>query len=125
MTLAACSLSQLPKRNYQPAAHCNADFEAACKLLGIRPRRYFLKEGRGWYWLIGVTFSSGRYGTLCKWEDFPETIEISLELVRDVFFYEQDLLEVLSLLNVQVKDSARQGAYEWKAAAKVRTPGKS
>ena len=70
----------------------------AAVALGTKPRRRYLKQGRGWYWEVAVALSSGRFGTLCKWEDFPATIEVSLELVRREFFYEEDLLEILALL---------------------------
>jgi hypothetical protein len=115
MPISGCSFANLPTRNYQPAAHCNADFDIAAVALGTKPRRRYLKQGRGWYWEVAVALSSGRFGTLCKWEDFPATIEVSLELVRDEYFSEEDLQEVLAVLNVEVKDSARQGAFKWKS----------
>jgi len=114
MSISSCSFAKLPIRNYQPAAYCNADFDAAVAMLEASPRRRFLKQGRGWYWELAVALSSGRFATLCKWEDFPGAVEISLELVRDTFFYEEDLREILGLWNMETKDAAKQGAFKWK-----------
>ena len=125
MSISSCSFTKLPRRNYQPAAYCNADFDAAAAKLEADPRRRFLKQGRGWYWELAVALGSGRFATLCKWEDFPGTVEISLELARDAFFYEEDLLEILELWNMEMKEAARQGAFKWKAkksAKQTKTP---
>jgi uncharacterized membrane protein YphA (DoxX/SURF4 family) len=114
MTISGCPITKLPKRNFLPASNCNANFDATVEALGVKPRRLFLKCGRGWYWIAGIALTSGRFATLCKWEVFPHTIVISLELVRNVYFYEKDLLEILAFLNVKVRDASRQGAFKWK-----------
>jgi hypothetical protein len=114
MTMTGCSITKLPKHNFLPASNCNANFDATVKALRGKRRRFFLKCGRGWYSIAGVALTSGRFARLCKWEDFPHTIVISLELVRNVYFYEEDLLEIRAFLDVEIQDASRQGAFKWK-----------
>jgi hypothetical protein len=113
-TCKGTSIASLPTRNYQPASICTADFAAAARKLGVKPRSYVLKAGPGKYKLVALQLPSGRHATLTQWAQFPETIDIGLELVRDDHFFEQDLLAILELLGVASKDASRQGAFKWK-----------
>lgn len=113
MACVAHPVAKLPKINLQPAAYCNADFAAAAARLNAKSRRFFLKNGRGWYNIFAVSLSSGRFATLTQWETFPRTIEIDLELVRELF-YEDDLLEILEVCGLKMEDASRQGAFKWK-----------
>lgn len=117
MTITGCLIAKLPKRNFLPASTCDANFDAVIGALGVKPRRFYLKSGRGWYWIVGVALTSGRFATLSKLEDFPQTIEISLELVRNVYFCEEDLLEILAFLNIEPRNAPRQEAFKWKKLA--------
>ncbi len=119
MTPTPISFRELPRRHYYPAALFNAHFDDIVTKLGAKPRRLFLKEGRGWYRQFAVSLRTGRYATLTQWEDFPQTIEISIELVRNLFFYEDDLLEILVALDVNIKDTTRaQAHFKWKKGAR-------
>ncbi|HEU4634742.1 MAG TPA: hypothetical protein VFS41_01080 [Edaphobacter sp.] len=105
----------MPKRQYLVAAWVDADFERAVKSLDGEPRRKFLKSGSGWHLELALEFSSGRLGTLVQWEILPATIEISLELVRGLFFYRADLDEVIHLLGCGKGEvSLFEGSVEWK-----------
>jgi hypothetical protein len=113
-TASGISYAALPRRNYQPASICVANFDAAAKRLRVRPRSFELRPAPGKYRLISLKLASGRYATLTQWASYPESIEISLELGRDHSFVEADLLAVLDVLNVPPKEANRQGAYKWK-----------
>lgn len=74
-----------------------------------------MKEGRGWYNEFAVELNTGRYATLTQWEDFPHSIEIGIELVGDLLFYEDDLQDILAVLDVDIKDTSRaQAHFRWK-----------
>jgi hypothetical protein len=108
------SYAALPRRNYQPASICIADLEAAAKKLHIRPRTFELKPAPGKYRFVSLQLPSGRYATLTQWVMYPESIEISLELVRDNYFFETDLLAILEMLGIQPREASRQRAFKWK-----------
>ena len=115
MVIRAIDPGETPKRQYLVAAWLNADYEQAVKSLDGKPRRKFLKTGNGWHRELALEFSSGRFGTLVQWEVFPATIEISLELVRGLFFHSADLNEVVGLLGCGKDEvSLFQGPVKWK-----------
>lgn len=115
MAVRAIDPREMPRRQYLVAAWVNADYEHAVTSLDGKPDRKFLKTGNGWYRQVALEFSSGRFGTLVQWEVFPATIEISLELVRGLFFHRVDLDEVIGLLGCGKDEvSLFQGPVEWK-----------
>ena len=63
-----------------------------------------------------------RYVVVTNYDDFPHSLEISLE-VRDQaaypYVFEQDLWHVLAPLGVPLSEASRQGAYEWKPMRRV------
>ncbi|WP_162932111.1 hypothetical protein [Solimonas sp. K1W22B-7] len=79
-----------------------------------KPRRDYLKEGPGWYSYFGVAVSSGRLAMISKW-DVYHAVEIELELVQEQFFFEADLKDILSVLQVDWIETKRvQGGFTWK-----------
>ncbi len=114
MSITAVPYSALPRHNLYPAAECVADIAAAAAKLNVKLRRTFLKESPGWHRQIFLSLTTGRYASLIQWEIYPGKVDVELELYRHQFLYKEDLLEMLSLLNVKIEDAeCADGGFTW------------
>lgn len=95
--------SKLPKRDFCPAAECRFDFDQIAKNLQAKPSLGTFRDGLSFpnrYKGICIELSTGRYATLTQTEMRQSVVEIGLEIRDDEFFYEEDLLEVISGLGI-------------------------
>jgi hypothetical protein len=100
--------------------------DAVASLIGAVPKRFLHKVLRGGpqheYWMVFFRLSTGSYGTLSEYA--KGRIDIDLQIVREVFAYEEDYDEVLFFLGINPDhvDKA-EGNWTWlgnRQAKKVR-----
>lgn len=100
--------------------------EEVARLLGAVPKRFSHKVVRGGptheYWVVFFRLSTGSYGTLSEYAE--GRIDIDLQIVREVFAYEEDYDEVLFFLGINPDhvDKA-EGNWTWlqdRTSKKVR-----
>jgi hypothetical protein len=121
MSTTAIFFTKLPKRHYYPAARAWCSFDDLVAKFQGKVRRYFLKQGRGWYRIFALQLATGRYACVVEWEVFPGTLEIQLELVHEYYFYEADLVEILTPMGFESVDKWRvQNDFTWVQLGAVR-----
>lgn len=109
--------NKMPKRDYCRAAECRFDFASLAARLNAKPSRGTFDDGLAFpnrYKDVCMELSTGRYASLTQTEMRQAVVEIGLELEKDEFFHEEDLLEVLRELQIDEEYVTRmQGGFTW------------
>ena len=118
--LVAIPFDRLPKRDYTPAAMCVDDLDEIADLLGANPKLHTMKDGSIWparYRQLYLALGGDRFAVLTQMETRKESIEIGLEMFRQRFFDERDLLAVIESLALDQDNVHRiQNDYTWISA---------
>lgn len=118
--LIAIPFDQLPKRDYTPAAECTADLDEIADLLDAKPKLHTIKDGSTWparYRQIYLALGGERFAVLTQMERSQESIELGLELFKERFFDERDLVAVIEGLHLDPNSVRRvQNDYTWISA---------
>ena len=108
----------MPERDLCPAAEMRFDFDKLAKRIGAEPHQEtFPDDGLtnpSRYKEICIELSTGRFATLTQTDMRKSVIEIGLEIRDDEFFHEEDLLEVISGIQVDLEYVKRyQNDFTW------------
>jgi hypothetical protein len=99
--------SKMPKRDYSLAARFNLDFDQIARRLNAQPKlESFGEEGSAFphrYRDIYLQLNTGRYASLTQTEMRQSTVEIGLEIKKDRFFHEVDLIEIVRELQIDME----------------------
>jgi hypothetical protein len=93
-------------------------FDEAARLFGASASKFKATKGApraGQHFMLALT--SGRHALLTNYDDFPSSIELSLELVEsedgEEVAYISDLAELLTPLGCPIPDKSNVGFPPW------------
>jgi hypothetical protein len=104
MAISAITFEMLPQRDYTRAAECSADLDVVADMLDTQPKLRTSRDGSVWpmrYRQIYLSLGTGKFAMLTQLEHTKDCFEIALELHRDRFFDEADLLQILSAFDIE------------------------
>jgi hypothetical protein len=112
-------LNRHHRLDFYPCHIENTSFSKAAELFSASPHRVkatHTAPHAARQFLLQL--ASGRHALLTSYDDFPHSIEISLELAEDEhgqeIAYLSDLAEILTPLGISVPDKSRVGFPHWR-----------
>jgi hypothetical protein len=116
------AMRHLPARPFYPCHVENASFDQALLVFGARPTRFKATVGApraGRQFLL--RFPSGRYALVANYDDFPHSLEFSLQITNPSrgasVAHVEDLIAVLTPPGLPIPDKSNDGALKWLPAS--------
>ncbi|MCZ8219984.1 MAG: hypothetical protein O9337_11235 [Acidovorax sp.] len=115
------SMRKLPACNLYPCHIDNHPFDDALRLFAARSTRFRSTQGAPRAGRqFALRLASGRHALVTNYDDFPYSLEFSLQITQpargQAAAYLADLEDLLKPLGLPVPDKSHDGALQWRSA---------
>jgi hypothetical protein len=114
MAIKFCDYSDVRPSTFYQACVFTLEFDEMCRRVNMKPTRRFRKSGDLFYRAIGASIDDRRFAVLYGQKDFPQSIQLELELIHGTYWFENDLEKILDALGIDKNDCAISKTFKWK-----------